>query len=317
LRVAFAGTPPFAATALEAIAASGHHVPLVLTQPDRPAGRGMRLTASAVAETAHRLGFPTRKPETLRDEAAQRELRDAKVEVLVVAAYGLLLPPAVLGIPRRGCVNIHASLLPRWRGAAPIQRAIMAGDERTGVSIMQMDAGLDTGPVLLEESIAIRDDDTGGSLTTSLAHLGAQAIVRALASLDVLKPTPQDASLATYAPKISKAEASIDWTQAAAAVSRHVRAFNPAPGAQARLAGEPLKVWEATPVDMHAAPGTIVASDARRVVVACGTGAVELRRVQRAGSKPVSGPEFARSGRVTVGAIFEVSPKSAADIESK
>ena len=311
MRVAFAGTPPFAATALEAIAAAGHAIPLVFTQPDRPAGRGMRLAASAVAGAAQRLGLPTRKPQTLRDEAAQRELRDADLDVIVVAAYGLLLPPAVLAIPKRGCLNIHASLLPRWRGAAPIQRAILAGDKRTGVSIMQMDAGLDTGPVLLEESIAIRDDDTGGSLTAALAELGARAIVRALGSLDRLKATPQDAEAAIYAPKISKAEAVIDWNQADHAVSRLVRAFNPVPGAETRFGGEPLKVWEAVPVDTHGSPGEIVASDARHLVVACASGAIELRRVQRAGGKAVSGPDFARGARLAPGAFFETPQRSA------
>jgi methionyl-tRNA formyltransferase len=226
LRVAFAGTPPFAATALEAIFASGHSVPLVLTQPDRPGGRrGLKLTPSAVAQTSERLGLATIKVATLREPAGEQALRDASPDVMVVAAYGLLLPPHILTIPPHGCINIHASLLPRWRGAAPIQRAMLAGDQRTGISIMQMDAGLDTGPVLLAESLEIGKLDTAGTLTQSLALLGARLVVEALASLDHLRPCAQDADAATYAPKITKGEAGIDWTQPALAIERKVRAF--------------------------------------------------------------------------------------------
>ena len=307
MRVAFAGTPPFAATALEAIAAAGHSIALVLTQPDRPAGRGMRLTASAVSESAERLGLAVFKPATLKDPAAQQRLREADADVMIVAAYGLLLPPAVLDLPRHGCINIHASWLPRGRGAAPIQRAILAGDDRTGVSIMQMDAGLDTGPVLLEESLVITPRDTTSSLTQSLAALGAQAVVKALAALPDLRPQPQDSSRSTHAPKITRADAAIDWAETNLQVDRRVRAFNPAPGAETRLGEETLKLWEAVPVEGRGAPGEILVCDGKRLVIACGSGAVEVRRAQRPGGKPVTGPELARGLRLGVG-VRMVSP---------
>lgn len=304
MRVAFAGTPPFAARALEAIAAAGHTVPLVLTQPDRPAGRGMRLTASAVSEAAARLGLAALKPQTLREPAALQAIRDAGADVLVVAAYGLLLPREVLAIPPRGCINIHASLLPRWRGAAPIQRAILAGDERTGISIMQMDAGLDTGPVLAAESVAIPSHATAGTLTAVLAAMGARLIVDALAALDSLKAVPQDPTLATPAPKISKQEAPVDWKQPAAAIERRVRAFNPAPGAEAKLAGESIKIWEAAVSPMSGTPGTVLACEGNRLVVACGEGSLELRQVQRPGGRPMAAGDFARGARLAAGAAF-------------
>ena len=281
--------------------AAGHVVPLVLSQPDRPAGRGMRLTPSAVAEAADRLRLPVLKAPTLKDAGAQEALRDARLDVMVVAAYGLLLPAAVLEIPRLGCLNIHASLLPRWRGAAPIQRAILAGDARTGISIMQMDVGLDTGPVLLEESVEISPVDTTGSLTRSLAAMGAQAIVKALEQLAGLRARPQDPRQATHAPKVTKGEAPIDWRETSMQIERKVRALNPAPGAEARLAEETIKVWEAISTDARGQPGEIVFSDAKHLVVACGSGALELKRVQRAGGKPVSGPELARGLRIEAG----------------
>lgn len=312
MRVAFAGTPAFAATALEAIVAAGHTVPLVLTQPDRPAGRGLRLTASAVAQGASRLLLPTEKPSTFREPEAQQALREANADVLVVAAYGLLLPSAVLAIPRRGCINIHASLLPRWRGAAPIQRAILAGDPRTGISIMQMDAGLDTGPVLLVESMTIGAEDTAGTLTAMLAQLGARTIVAALASLDSLRPEPQDPARATQAPKISKSEAPIDWSQPADAIERRVRALNPAPGAETRLGSETIKIWEASPAAMSGAPGEVLACDGRGIVVGCGSGALTLRRVQRAGGRSVPATDFARGNRLSPGAYFGTAQSAAA-----
>lgn len=307
MRVAFAGTPPFAATALEAIAAAGHEIPLALTQPDRPAGRGLRLSPSAVCAVAERLGIPLFKPATLKDPAAQEQVRAATPDVMVVAAYGLLLPPAVLEIPRLGCLNIHASLLPRWRGAAPIQRAILAGDARTGISIMQMDAGLDTGAVLLEEPLDVSARDTTGTLTASLATLGAAAIVKALAELARLQPRPQDNARATHAPKVTKADAAIDWRESSVQVDRRIRALNPAPGAETRLASEVLKLWEALPVEARGAPGEIVVCDARRLVVACGEGALEVRRIQKPGGKPVTGPELARGLRLETG-MRMVSP---------
>lgn len=303
MRVAFAGTPPFAATALEAICASGHEVVLVLTQPDRPAGRGMHLSASAVAEAATRFSIPTLKPTSLRDESAFQALREADLDVMVVAAYGLLLPQAVLDIPRRGCINIHASLLPRWRGAAPIQRAILAGDAQTGVSIMQMDAGLDTGPVLLAEAMAIGPADTTGTLTEALARLGAHAIVLALGALESLRPRAQDAGSATYAPKVAKTEALINWSHSADSIERQVRAFNPVPGAETRFGKDSVKVWEAVAGRVSGAPGEVLVCDAHSLVVACGRGSLELRRVQRAGGKPLSGPELARGFRLAAGVV--------------
>jgi methionyl-tRNA formyltransferase len=238
LRVVFAGTPPFASRALEAIASAGHAVPLVLTQPDRPAGRGLKLSASAVALAAGDLGLRTEKPASLRSAESQELIRAAQADVMVVAAYGLLLPPAVLAIPLYGCINIHASLLPRWRGAAPIHRAILAGDEQTGVSIMQMDAGLDTGPVLLERSHLIGPRDTTGTLTDALAALGATAVCEALSQAGAWSPTPQDDARATPAAKIAKSEAHLDWGASSVQLDRRVRAFNPGPGAEARLGEE-------------------------------------------------------------------------------
>jgi methionyl-tRNA formyltransferase len=294
LRVVFAGTPPFAARALEAIIAAGHQVVAALTQPDRPAGRGMRLASSAVAQCAQKHGIEVMKPATLRQGDARRLLADIAPEVMVIAAYGLLLPAAVLAIPKRGCLNIHASLLPRWRGAAPIQRAILAGDTHTGVSIMQMDAGLDTGAVLLEESRAIGARETAGDLTAALAELGAHAIVQALAHLDDLHPRPQDSALATYASKIERSDAVIDWSQSSMSVDRHVRAFNPVPGAETRLADAPLKVWKAEPADASGKPGEVLIANGDRLVIACGEGALALREVQRAGGKRMAISDFLR-----------------------
>jgi len=311
LRVAFAGTPHFAATALEAIRASGHDVVLVLTQPDRPAGRGMRLTASAVAGSATRGSIPVLKPTSLRDDSIRQALREANLDAMVVAAYGLLLPQAVLDIPRHGCINIHASLLPRWRGAAPIQRAILAGDRQTGVSIMRMDAGLDTGPTLLAEPVDIGATDTTGTLTHALAEAGARLIVKALDALDTLRPVPQDSALATLAPKIAKAEAVVDWRQPNDAIERQVRAFNPVPGAETRLGSDGIKIWEAAPSSLSGVAGEILVCDSRSIVVACGRGAIELRRVQRAGGKPVSGPELARGLRLAPGARFGTATPAA------
>ena len=305
MRVAFAGTPAFAATALEAIAGAGHVVPIVFTQPDRPAGRGMRLTASAVAQSAQKLGLAIAKPATLRDAHARQTLSDANPDVLVVAAYGLLLPREVLAVPRRGCINIHASLLPRWRGAAPIQRAILAGDELTGVSLMQMDAGLDTGPVIASEAIAISARDTAATLTDALAQLGARLLVAALAAPEAWRASPQDSTLATHAPKVSRQEAGIDWTLPARAIERRVRAFNPAPGAETRMAGEIIKIWEALSIDQSGAPGAVVVCDGDRVLVGCGSGCLELRRVQRQGGRAMAATDYARGARLAVGAVFD------------
>ena len=295
MRVVFAGTPPFAATALEAIVAAGHHVALVLTQPDRPAGRGLKLTPSAVAALAGSLAIPIDKPASLKAAEAQARLRAAGADVMVVAAYGLILPRAVLEIPRHGCLNIHASLLPRWRGAAPIQRALLAGDERTGVCIMRMEEGLDTGPVLLRREIAIGPRETTGSLTATLAALGAEAIVAALADLPEAPSQPQDDAQATYAHKVAKSEARIDWSKAAPEIDRQVRAFDPAPGAEATLAGEPLKIWSAEPVaGARGEPGAIVRASEGELIVACGAGGLRLLVVQRAGGRKMAVADFLR-----------------------
>lgn len=307
MRVAFAGTPPFAARALEALAAAGYTLPLVLTQPDRPAGRGMRLASSAVAEAATRLGLPLAKPETLRDSGSMQALRDAAPDVMVVAAYGLILPRAVLDVPPLGCINIHGSLLPRWRGAAPIQRALLAGDAVTGITIMRMDVGLDMGPMLATHEIPIGARDTTGSLTEALADLGARAIVDALAHIDSLAARPQDNALATYAAKITKADARIDWGRPAAELDRQIRALNPAPGAESRLGGEPLKIWEATAIDASGNPGEVLAADDGDLVVAAERGALRLHTVQRPGARRMSVADFLRGSAIRRGLTFDAA----------
>jgi methionyl-tRNA formyltransferase len=295
VRVVFAGTPAFAARALEAIVAAGHEVPLVLTQPDRPAGRGLALASSEVAQAAAALSIALDKPASLKVPGALERLRAAAPEVMVVAAYGLILPRTVLEIPVHGCLNIHASLLPRWRGAAPIQRAILAGDTETGVGIMRMDEGLDTGPVLLERRIQIAARETAATLTAKLAELGAQALLEALAGLDRLKARPQDGAGATYASKISKEEALLDWKRSAQELDRAVRAFDPAPGARAPLGGELVKIWEAEPVsDLQGSPGSVLRADAGELVIACGSGGLRLKTLQRPGGRRMSSADFLR-----------------------
>jgi methionyl-tRNA formyltransferase len=304
LRVAFAGTPQFAATALAAIHAAGHLVPLVLTQPDRPAGRGMKLTPSAVKQLALDLGAPVAQPRSLRldgrfpDEAAAglAALEAARPDVMVVAAYGLILPEWVLALPRLGCLNIHGSLLPRWRGAAPIHRAIEAGDAETGITIMQMDAGLDTGDMLLIAREPIAFDDTTGLLHDRLAALGARLVVQALAdaAAGALQPVRQPGQGVTYAHKIAKSEAAIDWTLPAEVIERRVRAFDPFPGASFQAHGETVKLWRAQVerTDVSGSPGTVVAVDGSRLVVACGDGALALLDVQRPGGKRVAAAQW-------------------------
>jgi methionyl-tRNA formyltransferase len=306
MRVAFAGTPEFAARALEAILAAGYPVPLVLTQPDRPGGRGLVLQASAVKQLALKHDLPVHQPVGLKDEAAREPLREAAPDVLVVAAYGLILPQAVLDIPRLGCVNIHASLLPRWRGAAPIQRAILAGDAETGVTIMQMDAGLDTGPRLLEARLPISEEDTAGSLHDKLAVLGAELIVAALRKLGQgeLTATPQPAEGASYAAKIEKREAELDWRNSAVELARAVRAFNPFPGAVTQLQGQAVKLWSARPADGRGEPGTVLAADAAGIVVACGEGALRVAELQKAGGRRLAAADFLRGTRLAPGARF-------------
>lgn len=304
MRVAFAGTPEFARVALERLLAAGFEVPLVLTQPDRPAGRGLKLAASPVKREAERHGLALAQPAGLRLDgrhadaaaAARAALEGARPDVMVVAAYGLLLPDWALALPPRGCVNIHASLLPRWRGAAPIHRAIEAGDAETGITIMQMDAGLDTGDVLLAAREPIGPSDSTASLHDRLAALGGRLVVEALelAACGGLSRTPQPAEGASYAHKIEKAEAAIDWSQPAAVIERRVRAFDPFPGAHFAWGGESVKLWRAAPAEGRAgaAPGSVLQLDDARLVVACGEGALALRELQRAGGRRLPVREF-------------------------
>ena len=293
MRLIFAGTPVFAARALQALLAAGHRVVLVLTQPDRPAGRGMALQASAVKKAALADGLPVFQPERLKDPATHEPIRAACVEggaeLMVVAAYGLILPQAVLDLPRRGGINIHASLLPRWRGAAPIPRAIEAGDAQTGITIMKMEAGLDTGPMLLAQAIDIAAQDSAGSLHDRLADLGGRLVVDALARFDQLVPVAQPELGVTYANKIAKAEARLDWNQPAALLARKLRAFNPFPGAVVTLAGEPVKAWRGEAVAASGRPGQVLAADATGIVVACGEGALRLTELQKPGGRRVTG----------------------------
>lgn len=299
LRVAFAGTPEFAAQALRAIVRAGYTVPLVLTQPDRPAGRGLRLQSSAVKQVAQAAGLPLLQPAGLRldgkfadqAQAAHAALRAVAPDVMVVAAYGLILPESVLALPRLGCVNIHASLLPRWRGAAPIQRAIEAGDRETGITLMQMDAGLDTGDILLAQTLPIAEDDTAATLHDRLAALGAALIVQGLDALErgALQPRPQSEVGVSYAAKIAKSEAALDWSCSATTLERRVRAFTPWPGAQFALPdGGMVKVGAAQAIALPAglsppACGTVLRADAAGLDVACGNGALRITRLQRPG----------------------------------
>ena len=301
MKLIFAGTPEFAAVALEALLAAGHVVALTLTQPDRPAGRGLKPHLSAVKKLALARGLPLAQPASLRQPAIQEQLRIVGADAMVVAAYGLMLPPAVLAVPARGCLNIHASLLPRWRGAAPIQRALLNGDRATGITIMQMEAGLDTGAILLQEKIAINDDDTAQTLHDKLAPLGARGILRALNENPA--PRAQDDGAATYAAKIAKAEAVIDWSRSAVDICRQIRAFNPAPGATTTLDGATFKIWCAQPV-VHrtAAPGTVVDVGTGGFVVAAGAGAVNVTELQKAGAKRLAAREFLAGAALAPGA---------------
>ncbi|KAF1029161.1 MAG: Methionyl-tRNA formyltransferase [Burkholderia plantarii] len=321
LRVIFAGTPEFAAAALAAIHDAGFAVPLVLTQPDRPAGRGMKLQASAVKRQALEYGIAVAQPPSLRRNGKFPEEATAAIErlnatphdVMVVAAYGLLLPQEVLDIPRHGCINIHASLLPRWRGAAPIHRAIEAGDAETGVTLMQMDAGLDTGAMLSEARVAIASDATTASLHDTLAAQGARLIVEALVELERegrLAATPQPAEGVTYAEKIAKHEASLDWREPAGVLARRIRAFDPFPGAAGQLDGIALKLWSAEVVAASGAaaePGTILAAEADGVVIACAEGALRVTQLQKPGGKRLPAREFLAGAPLAAGQRFTVS----------
>lgn len=306
MKIIFAGTPEFAAVALRALIAAGHDIPLVLCQPDRPAGRGMKLKPGPVKETALAQGLPVHQPASLKDEAARQPILEAAAEVMVVAAYGLILPQVVLDMPRLGCINIHASLLPRWRGAAPIQRAIEAGDSETGITIMRMDAGLDTGPMLASYPLPIGPEDTAASLHDALAELGGQAVVETLARLAAgeVQAKPQDNALATYAAKISKDEAAIDWRLDAPRVARCIRAFNPFPGASTTWQGSTLKIWRARPVDGSGKPGQVLALGPDGIRVACGQGAVALLEVQAAGGKRLPAPAFLAGHAMTAGDVL-------------
>lgn len=302
LRVGFAGTPEFARRALEAIVAAGHTVPLVLTQPDRPAGRGMKLQASPVKQLALAEGLPLVQPRSLRldgkfpDDAASAAaaLRGADLDLLVVAAYGLILPEWVLGLPRHGCLNIHASLLPRWRGAAPIQRAIEAGDTQTGITLMQMDAGLDTGAMLLTAATPIAADETSAALLDRLAGMGATLVLQGLSALPAggLIPRAQPAEGVTYAHKIDKAEAAIDWRQPAAVIERRLRAFDPFPGATAAIDGQAVKLWRGRVVEGRGTPGQRLPTAEGSLVIACGEAALEVLELQLAGGRRTGAREF-------------------------
>ena len=316
MRLAFMGSPAFAVPALQALHAAGHEVAAVYTQPPRPAGRGQAVSRCAVQAAAELLGLAVRHPASLkRDPAAQAAFAALALDAAVVAAYGLILPPAMLAAPRLGCLNIHASLLPRWRGAAPIQAAILAGDRESGVTIMQMDAGLDTGPMLLREAVPLGPRDTAADLHDRLAALGATLILRALEQQPTAVPQPADG--ASYAPKLSRADGELDWSEPADALDRRVRALNPWPGTWCRLGANVLKVLEAEPAPSkgepstgepstgepgrgeqgRAEPGTVLGG----LVVACGAGALRLLRVQRAGRAPMAAEAFLRGTAVPVG----------------
>ncbi len=304
MKVVFAGTPEFAATALSSLLKAGFQIPLVLTQPDRPAGRGMQLQASAVKQLAQAHHIPVLQPTSLRlnnaqDKAVQEvyaELEKIQPDVMVVVAYGIILPPEVLQLPRLGCINIHASLLPRWRGAAPIHRAIEAGDKETGITIMQMDKGLDTGPILMQESLPIASNDTTSTLHDKLADLGGKLICKALAALqqNQIKMIPQDENLANYASKIMKNEASIDFSLPANVIANKIRAFNPFPGAQTTFNGTTLKIWQAeeTPIASVSTPGEIIEINDDGILVACGNNALRMTVLQRPGGKRLPAKEF-------------------------
>ncbi|SMC28727.1 methionyl-tRNA formyltransferase [Andreprevotia lacus DSM 23236] len=308
MKLIFAGTPDFAAAALEALIAAGHDIVLVLTQPDRPAGRGMKLTPSPVKVVAQKHQLPVYQPEKLRTPEQQAPVAAIEADAMIVAAYGIILPQAVLDMPRLGCLNIHASLLPRWRGAAPIQRAILAGDADTGITIMQMDAGLDTGDMLSVHVTPITADDAAHTLHDKLMAQGAAAIVSALADLPALQAArkPQPADGVTYAEKLRKEESQIDWQRPAAELDRMIRAFNPFPSAQTTLDGNPLKIWRATPCAGSGMPGTVLQADRDGIVVACGDGALKLLELQKAGGKRMDAAALLAGSALPAGSVLGV-----------
>jgi methionyl-tRNA formyltransferase len=299
----FAGTPRFAAIALQALIEAGHRVRLVLTQPDRAAGRGRRLEAPPVKRFAQDHGLAVMQPSSLQDPNVVRALAACAPEAIVVAAYGLLVPKTILELPARGCINIHASLLPRWRGAAPIQRALMAGDAETGITIMQMDEGLDTGPILLQQAVPISDEDTAGSLHDRLAELGSSLIVEALGCSTT--PRAQNSEGATYAAKLSRDDSRIDWSQSAAAIERKLRALDPAPGAYAACGDGVLKIWRArVERGRSSPPGTILAVDGSGILVSCGEGALRITELQRPGGRRVPAAAYLAGHTLAPGTRF-------------
>ncbi len=314
LRIIFAGTPDFAASALIALVQSEHEVIAVYTQPDRPAGRGRKLRASPVKEVALEHNIPVLQPENLKEAGTQNELRDFNADVMVVAAYGLILPQVVLDIPRLGCLNIHASLLPRWRGAAPIQRAIAAGDKESGITIMQMNAGLDTGDILQLTSCPITDKDSGGELHDRLAEMGAKAILESLKELDSdnTKPIKQDDSLATYAHKLDKKEAIIGWQNSATDIERLIRAFNPWPVAFTYLNDKTLRIWQAQalPENSELKAGTVIRCDKKSIDISCGEGTLRLLKLQPSGSKAMDVAAFmnGHAKQLPVGSLLTSTP---------
>lgn len=305
MRLIFAGTPAFAAVALAVLFEARHDIVLVLTQPDRPSGRGLRTEASAVKKYAQKQLLKVEQPLTLKAKEVAAMLANVKADAMIVAAYGLILPLQILAIPKLGCINIHASLLPRWRGAAPIQRAILAGDVTTGITIMQMDQGLDTGDILLQRALPIGADETAGELHDRLAMLGAQMINEVLNKLP--QPVRQSDAQACYAAKISKDEAVINWNEDATTIHRKIRAFNPFPGAVSVLGGERIKIWRAQPAapGRGDVPGAVGVSPAGQLTVACGTGALSIRELQRAGGNRLSTAAFLAGFPVATGARFD------------
>jgi methionyl-tRNA formyltransferase len=302
LNIVFGGTPDFAVPALEALVAAGHRITAVYTQPDRPAGRGQRIASSPIKEAALRHGLTIEQPATLKDAIAAQRLASYQPDVMVVVAYGLILPAALLAVPRLGCVNIHGSILPRWRGAAPLHRAILARDATSGVSIMCMDEGLDTGPVLSMHPTPISDRETAATLHDRLAAMGAQALVATLGNYasGALVPQKQPTVGVTYAHKIRKEEASLDWRSSAVELDAQIRAFNPWPVAETRWRDQQLRIWEAVPapIDTDAIPGTVIKADSHGIVVATGTGALSVLRLQMSGRKQMSASEFLNAQRI-------------------
>lgn len=302
MRIVFMGTPAFSVTVLDALVAAGHEIACVYTQPPRPAGRGQAERPSPVHARADALGLPVRHPRTLREAATQAEFAALDADVAVVVAYGLILPQAVLDAPLHGCLNIHASLLPRWRGAAPIQRAIMAGDAETGICIMQMEAGLDTGPVLLRRAIPIGETETAGDLHDRLAALGADAIVTALAHLDDLTPQIQPEAGLIYADKIDKSEARVDWTRPAVEIDRKIRGLSPFPGAWTMIGGRRVKLIRSQLAKGTGAPGTVLEG----LTIACATGAVEITELQPEGKPRMAAKDYLRGARIAPGFVLGV-----------